>query len=412
MELKDYLAALRRFWLTWVGVTALGVLVAVQVLQTSTPTYEARAQVFVASSSTGTSQMVGQRVKSYPDVAVSRAVLGPVIDRLGIESSFAAVRQSVRATNPVDTSQIVIVVSSSDPEQAAELANAVASEFTRVVEELERPGEEPSPVTLTVTDPATPPATPSAPTPLYVLALGFVVGLLLGLALAIVRSRTSTALYDESSVRAAWGEDDDLPVLTSPRGRARRSALAGSPVSALSRRLELLAEDRPVRLLLLSPAPTAVARRAVLELAGEVDDELTVRGVSAAVAEYDPDATEPPVDDQARVRLDVGHPLAPLRVWRRVAEDCLGAVLVVPAGRVAAAELHEMRAILRTAGLRPLAVVLTRHRRGRRGLPRTTVAAAASVPSRPRATSASAVPASRGGNGAQRPTPAGKGSRT
>ncbi|TFV83004.1 Wzz/FepE/Etk N-terminal domain-containing protein, partial [Blastococcus sp. CT_GayMR16] len=193
MEFKDYLAALRRHWLSWVATTLLGVAIAAQILQLSAPTYEARAQVFVASSSTGTSQFVSQRVKSYPDIAVSRAVLGPVMDRLSIEAPFAEVRQHITASNPVDTSQIVITATSDYPAQAADLANAVAEEFAQVVEALERTESGPSPVSLTVTDPATEPTSPSGPSSLYVMGLGFVVGLLFGIALAIARSRMSTA---------------------------------------------------------------------------------------------------------------------------------------------------------------------------------------------------------------------------
>ena len=227
MELRDYLAALRRHWASWVVTTLLGVVIAAQILQVSAPTYEARAQVFVASSSTGTSQFVSQRVKSYPDIAVSRAVLGPVIDRLDVQAPFAEVRQQVRASNPVDTSQIVITATSGSPAEAADLANAVAEEFAQVVETLERTETGPSPVSLTVTDPATEPTSPSGPSTTYVLALGFIVGLLLGLALAIARSRMSTAVYDDDDVRAAWGEDEAVNVLTAPSGRARRSPSPG-----------------------------------------------------------------------------------------------------------------------------------------------------------------------------------------
>jgi capsular polysaccharide biosynthesis protein len=365
MEFKDYLAALRRHWPSWVVTTVLGLLIAAQFLHLSTPTYEARAQVFVASSSTGTSQFVSQRVKSYPDVAVSRAVLGPVMDRLNLDAPFAEVRQHVTASNPVDTSQILITATSEYPAQAADLANAVAEEFTKVVEELERTDSGPSPVSLTVTDPAIEPTSPSGASSLYVLTLGFVVGLLLGMALAIVRSRMSTALYDEPAIRAAWGEDESVHVLTAPSGRARRSPLAGRPASALARRLELMAEERPVRVLLLSPTPAPTARRAVLEFATEVVDELKVRGVLAATAGYDPETTDPDADTDARVRIDVGNPMAPLRVWRRVAQDCDGVVLVVRSGRVVAADLHELRSVLRTVAIRPLAVVLASRQRGR-----------------------------------------------
>jgi capsular polysaccharide biosynthesis protein len=392
MELKDYLAALRRFWTAWVGATVLGVLLAVLVLQLSTPTYDARAQVFVASSSTGTSQMVSQRVKSYPDVAVSRAVLDPVIERLNLKAGFIAVKGNVRASNPVDTSQIVIVATSTDPQQAADLANAVAEEFTGVVENLESPASGISPVNLTVTDPAVAPSSPASPNRLYVLSLGLVVGLLLGLALAIVRSRASTAVYDEPALRAAWGEEDALQVLTPPPGRAARRARAGRPAAAMARRLELMAEDHPVRVLLVSPASAPSARGVAGEFAAEVVAELTARGVSAQAAEYDPARTAREINSDIRVRIDTGDAQAPLSVWRRVAEGFAGVALVVPAGRLVAAELHEMREILDTAGIHPLAVVLTDRSRATRAAIPTPERTKPHVPARPAQRPAPAAP--------------------
>lgn len=50
MELRDYGTALRRYWTTWVGLALAGVLVALTVVLVSTPTYQATAQVFVAST--------------------------------------------------------------------------------------------------------------------------------------------------------------------------------------------------------------------------------------------------------------------------------------------------------------------------------------------------------------------------
>jgi len=363
VEFKDYLNAVRRHWPSWVAATVLGVVLAAGLLQLSTPKYEARAQVFVASSSTGTSQIVGQRVKSYPDVASTRAVLGPVISRLQLDAPFAEVRRQVSASNPVDTSQIVITATGSSPQQAADLANAVAEEFTQVVEELESTDSGPSPVSLTVTDPATEPASPSGPATTYVLALGFMVGLLLGLALAIVRSRTSTALHDESDVRGVV--DDTVPVLTTPRGRARRSPLAGSPAGALARRLELMAEERPVRILLLSPSSAPMERRAAAEFAAAVVEELRAREVPATTGEHDPEGVDRIQPGDVRVRIDVGDPLAPLRTWRGVARESAGVVLVLRSGRVAAAELREVGTVLRTADIRTLAVVVLPRRRNR-----------------------------------------------
>ena len=162
MELQDYWVALRRYWTTWLGVTLAGLLGALCVVLITPPTYQATAQVFVASvdGSTSGSQFVNQRVTSYPEVADSRTVLAPVIDELDLPDSFADLRKNVSATNPVDTSQIEIVVADRDAGRAAMIANAVAEGFGSAVEELEESQDGASPVSLTVTDPATVPTAP------------------------------------------------------------------------------------------------------------------------------------------------------------------------------------------------------------------------------------------------------------
>jgi capsular polysaccharide biosynthesis protein len=355
MELRDYIAALRRYWPTWVGITLAGVVIALAVVQFSPRTYEATAQVFVSSSAEGAGnpQFVTQRVKSYPDVAVSAAVLGPAAERLDPRPTVRDLRRQVTAGNPVDTSQINIVATSGDPEDAAAIANAVADRFTGVVEELEQPASGRSPVALTVTNPATAPTGPVSPQALYVLVLGVVVGLFLGLATAIIRSRVDTRVHTAFDVRSAWGADDELPVLTTPAGRRRPGRLTGDPAHTLARRLEVLAERAPVRLSFLSPAAQEqpAARVLAAEVAAALDalglPEVTVGSAASSAA------------DAARVRIEIADPLAPLRVWRSVAASTDGIVLVVPAGRVAAAELAELRTVLDDAGLSPLAVVVT-----------------------------------------------------
>ncbi|MDP9428810.1 MAG: Wzz/FepE/Etk N-terminal domain-containing protein, partial [Actinomycetota bacterium] len=215
MELRDYGVALRRHWKTGVGMT-LACLLAAGVVVLATPvTYRATAQVFVASTGEGTSgaQFVNQRVTSYPDVARSRTVLDPVIESLGLDESFADLRARVEATNPLETSQIDIAVTGRDAAEATRVADAVAEEFGTVVEQLERPPGGRSPVDLTVTDPATVPTSPASPQTGLLLTLGLVVGLALGAAAAVVRSRVDGTLHSAEDVRAAWGPADDVPVL-------------------------------------------------------------------------------------------------------------------------------------------------------------------------------------------------------
>jgi capsular polysaccharide biosynthesis protein len=364
MELRDYLAALRRHWGIWTGATVVGALVALLVFAQTPKTYEATATLFVSVSPSipNSASFVQQRVTSYPDIVTSKAVLAPVMDKLELDGSLADLRKRVSATNPADTTQLYVTVTGPDPGQAAAIANEVADRFADVVETLETPSSGDEPVHLTVADPASAPTSPASPVLLYLLALGVAAGLLLGLATAIVRSRMDTTLHTEDDLRRAWGEDDAaVELLGQPSGRARRSALTGEAAITLGRRLELRAEEGPIRVALMSPAPSE--ERATRAFAEQVTAMLRGRGLSAAVTGHEP--APGAAGGGPRVRLDVVDPLAPPRVWKQVANHYDGVVVVVAAGRVDGQELTETHSILRSAGISPLALTLLPRRRPR-----------------------------------------------
>jgi capsular polysaccharide biosynthesis protein len=368
MELRDYIAALRRHRPTWLGLTVVGLILALVVVQLTPHTYRATAQVFVSSSTEGSPQFVAQRVKSYPDVAVSAAVLVPAAEHLGLDTGVAQLRDQVTASNPVDTSQINIVATAGDPDSAADIANAVAKQFTTVVARLEQPGTGTSPVALTVTNPATAPTAPSSPQPTTVMLLGLLVGLFLGLAAAIVRSRIDPRLHDEPAVRAAWGAED-LVVLAEPEGRTARKAMGARPADTLARRLELLAEAGKIRITMISAAPAD--QQAAESLAQHVAASLVTRDLVGLVA-GPADGTGGGSAVSPQVQIDIGDALAPLRRWREVAATSDGVVVVLPRGRVTAAGLREVRSVLTDAGISPLAVVIARASRSRRRHPSPT----------------------------------------
>lgn len=359
MELRDYLAALRRYWTTWVGVTLAAIFVALVVVLGTTPTYETRATVFVAAAAAdGTSgaQFVRQRVTSYPEVARSEAVLGPVIEEMGLSASVAELRARVSADSPLESSQIDITVTDTDPVRAASTTNAIADKFRRAVEELERPLQGRTPVSLTVTDPANVPSSPIAPQPALLLGVGLLVGLALGAAAAVLRSRTDTRVHTEDDVRAAWGADAaDLAVFSSHRRTRRGNPLTGRPATLVARRLAAPAGTAPVRAVVLGIDPDndhQVART----FAEEVSVELRDGGVPA-------DVTGPvrgPITEAKpfEVQLATATPRVPLSEWHTIGERYDGVVLVAESGRVDGADLRELRAVLATAGARLLAVVL------------------------------------------------------
>ena len=376
MELRDYLAALRRYWQIWAGVTLAAVVAALIVVLSMTPTYAARATVYVAAAGMerpNGAQFIKQRVTSYPDVARSAAVLGPVIENMGLDVSVTELRSRVSADSPLESSQIDITVTGADPEQVAATTNAIADEFRQTVEALESPAGGDTPVSLTVTDPANVPSDPVSPKPGLYLGLGFLVGLALGAAGAVLRSRTDKRVHTEDDVRDAWGAGgDDLAVLTSPGHDRRAGRLAGRPASLVARRLAAPAGTMPVRAVVLGVDPEddhQVARAFAEDVSGELVDG----GVPATVTGAVGGSTKPAKPFE--VQLATATPRVPLSEWRAIAERYDGVVLVAESGRVDRADLREIRAILSATGSRLLAVVLLPRRSSRLRVGRRTAVA-------------------------------------
>ncbi len=357
MELRDYGTALRRYWGTWTAITLTGVLAALAFVLGVQPTYSTTAQVFVASAGDGTngSQFVSQRVTSYPDVARSQTVLGPVIEELALSVSLTELRARIEAVNPPDTSQVDVTVTDADPGRAAAIANAVAQRFSAAVEDLEERQDGVTPVDLTVTDPATVPSTPVFPVPGLLLGLGLFMGLALGAAVAVLRSRNDTRLYTEEDVRTAWGSGaDELVVHADGHRRRRRRRAAGSAVAMLARQLEPLDEGGRVGAVVFSASPDESAT--VERLVAGLRSELAGRGTQVAVAGRDGELLAAAF--RTGVRLTIGSALASAREWRRLVRENDGTVLVVTAGRTDAADLREARAVLAAAGSGLLSLVL------------------------------------------------------
>ncbi|OLT52247.1 chromosome partitioning protein [Cellulosimicrobium sp. CUA-896] len=209
---------LRKRWLSVAVLTALGVLGGVVASLATTPTYEARSQVFVSvqgSSDSASDLLQGssftvRQVKSYTELATSPRVLDPVVEELGLTDDAASLAERVRAESPMDTVLINVIATDESARLAASTADAVASSLADVVGELETPaagGD--SPVQISTVRSATVPTEPSSPDLRLNLALGLVVGLALGIGLAVVRELLDTRVRSAPDVEAVT----DAPVL-------------------------------------------------------------------------------------------------------------------------------------------------------------------------------------------------------
>jgi capsular exopolysaccharide synthesis family protein len=205
VELKDYIRIIRKRWR--IIVAAMLVVLAGAALATalSPKVYEAQTRLFVSTSGgsdTGAllqgSSFTQQRVKSYADVITTPKVLDPVIETLKLDTTAAKLGTQITATVPLDTVLIEVAVTNPDPRVAAQVADALGKQFTNTVADLESVAEgKSSPVKVTVVSAPTVPTTPISPKPTRNLALGVVLGLLLGLGLALLRDLLDTTIKGE-----------------------------------------------------------------------------------------------------------------------------------------------------------------------------------------------------------------------
>jgi capsular exopolysaccharide synthesis family protein len=204
MDLKRWLTLLRRRWLTVVGTTVIGVIVAVAVAWTTTPSYTAHTKLFVSTASNQNDPQQAysgglfsqQRVVSYADIVSSPLVVSAVKQQLHLPESVRTLQGRISASAPLNTVLIDISVRDRHAARAQEIARAVAAQFQVVVDNLETtPSSGLSAVKVSVVSPAELPSSPSSPNKLLDLVIGVLAGLLVGIAAALTRDALDNGVY-------------------------------------------------------------------------------------------------------------------------------------------------------------------------------------------------------------------------
>ncbi len=196
MELSDYIRILRKNWLIIVVLTLVGLGAAAAYSLTRTPIYESSSTVFVSTQTGGTAAELQQgsnftqaRINTYVGLATTPVVLNPVIADLDLGVTASELKSDVSASAALNSTLITITASDPDPVQAANIANAVAASLSSAVPQLEpEAADGSSPVRLSRVSDAQPALKPSSPNVPLNLALGTLVGLALGIGVAVLRT--------------------------------------------------------------------------------------------------------------------------------------------------------------------------------------------------------------------------------
>lgn len=212
MELRDYLRIMRRRWLLIVSSVLVAAGVAAAVTFNMTPQYASTAGLFVSTTPSTSGEAYqgslfsAQRITSYAHLATGQELARRVTEDLGLEMTPAELAQKVEATVVPETVNMDITVTDADPAVAQRLSQKVAEELTSFVDELETPpGKANPPIKLSIVDAAPLPTSPVSPQPLRNLGLAAVLGLLLGLGLAVLRELLDTTVKTGADVEAVTG---------------------------------------------------------------------------------------------------------------------------------------------------------------------------------------------------------------
>ncbi len=164
------------------------------------PLYTSSSMIYVFSKTTTVTSAIDlqigrQLTVDFEILGKSRPVLEKVIKELELDTTYEALLKTVVVSNPSDSRIIKITVTNPDPQLACDIANAIADNLAaRVAEDIDT--NKPSSV-----EDAVPAKRPTSPSKSRNTALGGIIGMLLVIAVVLVRHYSDMSLRDEDDVR-------------------------------------------------------------------------------------------------------------------------------------------------------------------------------------------------------------------
>lgn len=242
MLLTDYLRRVAQRWRVIVATLLVVVATTATVTFLLTPKYESRTRVFVSNSANiediGNQMAAGvyaqQKVLSYAAVASSSAMAERVIADLGLKESPREVANKVSTAVEFGTVLVTITVTDDSPTEATAIANSVLENYNALLNRIDSGEGNISPVTISVMEQPSESNQQVSPNVGLNLVAGVFIGLLLGIALAVLRD-----LLDDTVKGAEDLGDVETSLLgTIPkRGKAGRKGpqLDGPLVDSMER---------------------------------------------------------------------------------------------------------------------------------------------------------------------------------
>lgn len=170
-----------------------------------TPTYSASVKLYVnnnsisvggAQVSISSSQIVAAQnlVKTYTEILDSRTTLERVIDKTGVPYTYGQLSGMIKAAPSNDTEIMKVTVTTTDPYEAAQIANCIAEVLPiRVSEIIDG-------ASMEVVDSAVPNLSKVAPSITKYTAVGMILGVLLMVAILAILAIMDDTIHDEDYI--------------------------------------------------------------------------------------------------------------------------------------------------------------------------------------------------------------------
>lgn len=250
MSAREYWTVLREDRKLIAGVLVLSLLGALALDLLLPRTYTSSAVFYVASAQPETSstdaysgaQLSTERVKSYTELLQGQRVARDASLLLGGTPTADEIQGAITASSVTETVVLTLEVTERSPDQARLVAGAVATSFTRLVGAIESTGGAVNrPIaTAEVILPPTTPDEPSGPRTTILFAVALLVGLVLGIGVALARRALRDAIDNADTLAERLGAPVLGVVPALRRAPKYPALLAEPPVGARGRKARRL----------------------------------------------------------------------------------------------------------------------------------------------------------------------------
>lgn len=204
-------SARKNWWMVLISVL-ICTGIAAAVTAATVPVYQSTVRFYVfAPTAEGQTalqadELARLRIVGYANLLTSEKIVEQISRASGVEESVEEVTDMISANGDADTLILTANVRSQDQDQATALASSIATNFNRLVNDLEGAGSpEGAETVLNVVAGPTQDDNPVSPRETLNYGLGVLVGLALGVGLIILRSRADNTLRSIDSLEHVSG---------------------------------------------------------------------------------------------------------------------------------------------------------------------------------------------------------------